>query len=188
MTKDLALNKKREEAYSLYEELKTKLIQHGYVFLKIGYILKRIRDEKIYEYIGEGANESFSQFLASPEIAIKRPTAYLYIRVYEFYIEKLGMKEEEVVSIPSYKLFRLLPLLRGKTKEEVVTILNDIDGLGTQDTETIIDERNLDQWRRPKIYRCDVCNKWHIHYIVDNVCNCDSIFKLVQDTEEHETV
>lgn len=184
----LAIAERRTEAYSLYEELKTKLVQHGYVFLKIGQILKRIRDEKLYQYIGEGGNETFQQFLASPEIAIKRPTAYLYIRVFEFYIDRMGLSEEQVVAIPAYKLFRLLPLLKDKTKEEVSDVLDGVLDLGTKDTEEVIKEKNLDPWKRPKLFRCGRCNKWHVNYFIDSICNCDGIVKLTKEEIINETV
>jgi hypothetical protein len=180
MSDALALDEKRKEAYALYEELKTKLVQHGYVFLRVGKILKQIRDEELYKHIGDGGNDSFSQFLASPEIAIKRPTAYLYIRVYEFYIELMQFSEEKVVAIPAYKLFRLLPLLKDKSKEEVGSVLDGVLDLGTQDTEKVIEERHLDPWKRPKLFRCSTCNKWHIEYVVTNICECDGVFKLTQ--------
>lgn len=173
MAEELAISEKHHEAYNLYEELKTRLIQHGYVFLKIGSILKKIRDEKLYKEIGEGGLDDFQQFLASPEIAIKRTTAYLYIQVYEFYVEKLGLAEEQVVAVPSYKLYRLLPLLRHKTKEEVMKVLDDTTGLGVKDTEEVINEKKLDPYRRPKVYRHE-CGKWVIEYHPDSLCTCDN--------------
>jgi hypothetical protein len=171
-------------AYTIYEELITRLHQQGYLFLKIGKILTRIRDEKLYEKIGEGGYDTFQQFLASPEIALKKPTAYMYIRIYEFYAQKMQMTDEEIVAIPSYKLLRLLPILKDKTKEEVVKVIDDIHELGTADTEIVIREQGLDPYDRPRVYRCPACNKWVVRYDEKSICQCDGTFHLINEKFE----
>lgn len=170
MTNDLAFN--------LVEELKLRLKEQGAIFLRVGKILKTIRDEKIYETLGA---DSFTEFLSDPDIGLKQATAYLYIRVYEFYVEKMELPEDEVAQIPSYKLFRLLPLLKDKTKKEALKALDDVKSLGIKDTEITIKENKLEAYKHPVVYACEKCHKWVIKYHQKNICQCENEFHLINE-------
>lgn len=156
-------------AFNLVQELKQRLREQGAIFLRVGRILKTIRDDKLYEQMG---SDTFLKFLADPEISLKQATAYMYIRIFEFYIEKMGLPEAEVIEIPSYKLFRLLPLIKDKPKDEALKAIDEVRDLGIADTELVIKDNKLEAHKRPIVYSCEVCHKWVIKSEAENICQC----------------
>jgi len=168
--KDLA-TPQNDLAWSLYKEVQTLLRRQGELFLLLGKDLKTIRDQKLYRYLGEGGFDTFRDFLNNPEIGIRESTAYLYIRIYEYYIERLKIPTEEVVQIPLNRLMRLLPRLKEREDEEAREIVNEIQNVTTYDFDVIVGEKQLDV-DKPLVYRCKVCGKWKIEYKPEQLCTC----------------
>ena len=163
-----------ELAWSLYKETQLLLRKQGELFLLIGKNLKQIRDEKLYRYLGEGGFDTFKDFLNNPEIGIRPATAYLYIRIYEYYIEQLKLSTEEVVQIPINRLMRLLPALKEKENNEAKQIVEEIQNLTSYDFDVVIGEKHLEV-DKPLVYKCKVCGKWKIEYKPEQLCSCDAI-------------
>lgn len=140
-------------AWQIYEELKKAVRMQATLFLVIGRCLKLVRDESLYLHLGEGGFGSFGEFLSNPEIGIKPSTAYLYIRIYEYYIEKLAMKEEEVASVPINRLMRLLPILRVREEDEAKSVIKEISTLGNKDYEAYVAEKLVGyEVQKPLLY------------------------------------
>lgn len=176
----MEVENKQTLSYGLYQELVKALQYEKRLFFTIGKILKTIREEKLYKYIGEGGYETFAQFVSAQEINLTQPRAYFYIRVYEFYIEKMQITEAELSDISAYKLFRLLPLLRSKDKSEVIKVINEVGQLGVADTERVIADKKLENKPdRPVAYPCAKCGKWIIKYREEDICQCDNEFHLI---------
>ncbi len=70
--KDLAFNL-HQEILNLKRNIETQ-------FLQMGALLKRIRDERLYETL---SYETFEEYIAQPELALNRSTVYKIIGVYE---------------------------------------------------------------------------------------------------------
>jgi len=122
MEKGLSLKQKNKEALQVYNELiKWKTIG-GLSYLKIGQLLKRIKEEKLYKYLGEGSEEfeDFESFLKTPEINMELRKAYYLIQIWDTFCEKLGFKEEELAGIPWTSLRVLLPVVRKENARELV--------------------------------------------------------------------
>ena len=69
---DLAFNI-HQEVLNLKRNIETQ-------FLQMGALLKKIRDERLYETL---SYETFEEYIAQPELALNRSTVYKIIGVYE---------------------------------------------------------------------------------------------------------
>lgn len=68
-------------------------------FLKIGILLKEMRDERYYEELG---HRTFTEYLESKDFS--RVSAYKCINIHDLYVEKLGVPEERLMQIGVEKL------------------------------------------------------------------------------------
>jgi len=152
MTTEVELEAKRKEAFELYHNLQLAIKNQGKLYLIIGQTLKKIRDEKTYNYLGEGGFDSFQQFLNNAEIGFRPATAYLYIRLYEYYIERLKLAVEEVVEVPMNRLMRLLPALKQKTDKESIEIVQNFKTLTNFDFDKELKEKKLET-ERPVLFK-----------------------------------
>lgn len=143
------------------------------MFLEFGYTLKRIKEEKLYLQMGEGGYDSFYQFLADPEINLNPNTALAYIRVYEFYVEKLGFKKEDLAGIPLNRLNQIKGFLEDKNKDEVKEWVEKARTLGRTDFEKEMVDKKITKERQIEIKKCRKCGKYQIYYKIDAVCQCD---------------
>lgn len=92
-------------------DLKTSV---GKAYFLFGELFKKIRDDKLYKLSG---CQTFTEFIAQPEIAFSHSTVYDYIAVYRVYIEELGINPENIADITYSKLRRIL-LVVEKDPEE----------------------------------------------------------------------
>ncbi len=150
----------KDIAYKIYDGLRNAIKQQGLLFLFIGKALKQIRDEDIYKELGY---DSFAFFLQDPELKQKPSTSYAYIRIYEYYIEQLGMVESEVINVGMNRLQMLLPALKKKTDEDAREIISSVGELTHLDYKQEIKERGLDI-ERPSLYRDAETGLWIIEF------------------------
>ena len=82
-------------------------------FLVLGKLLKENRDLGLWklEY------DSFEAFLGDAEISMKRAWAYDLIRVYELYVEKLGVPADRLLKIEVTKLLKVAPVVESDPEE-----------------------------------------------------------------------
>jgi len=71
-------------------------------FLKIGLLLKEIRDKKLYWHLG---HMTFTDYLGSKDFS--RMTAYKCMQVHDLYVEKYGVPLERLSPIGIEKLFTI---------------------------------------------------------------------------------
>lgn len=105
---------KAEQAHYLVEEIKRIKAEIGKGYFLFGEMFKKIRDDKLYKLTG---CQTFTEFLGDPDISFSRSTVYDYIRVYEVYVEKLGIDPVNIADITYSKLRRIL-LVVEKDPEE----------------------------------------------------------------------
>ena len=168
------------KAWELYTYLQQALRKQAELFIDIGKALKSIRDEKLYLELGEGGFDTFQQFLNNAEIGLRPSTAYLYIRIYEYYYERLQLTQEEVLAIPINRLMRLLPVLKEKTDSEAKAVIEKISGLTSYDYDVIIGEDKLSV-DRPELFRDKETGKWIFQFVpaqVQRIVNKDTGVKI----------
>jgi len=105
---------KDEEAYALAEELKQFKSIIGHSNIHLGELLAQILGTKAYKKLGF---RSFAAFLSDPDYGMPKSTAYLYLHVYKFYCNVLGMDKAEVADIDIVRLRDLMPVLRKDSTE-----------------------------------------------------------------------
>lgn len=131
-----------------------------FVFLSIGKMLKIFRDRKLYKNLDF---DNFSQFLASEEIAFSREKAYLYIRTYELYVEKLQLDPDEVGKMGVVRLMMMAPVIRDLPREEAVQKLEDSKDMRYNDfVREVKQQTNKDG--KPTVYFSEEMGKWVVNY------------------------
>ena len=103
-----------KQAFYLVEEIKRIKAEIGKGYFLFGEMFKKIRDDKLYKLTG---CQTFTEFIAQPEIAFSHSTVYDYIAVYRVYVEELGISPEHIADITYSKLRRIL-LVVEKDPEE----------------------------------------------------------------------
>lgn len=122
MKKGISLKKKYEIAKSVYDSLiKWKMIG-DLSYLKIGQLLKKIKEERLYKYLGSDSEEyeDFETFLKTPEINMELRKAYYLIQIWTIFVERFGFKPEELSDIHWTSLRALLPVARKENVQELI--------------------------------------------------------------------
>lgn len=148
-----------EVAFKLHESivgLKRSVQQNT---LQMGATLKELRDRKLYRLLDY---PSFQAYCASPEVSVKRSTAYAFIRVYEVFIERFKYPVKQLETVDSKKLERILPVVDEENHQEWLEKARE---LSYTDLVTEIRQRNLDpancqhDWEEQVIYYCKQCHE-----------------------------
>jgi len=132
-------------------------------FLAMGKMLKIVRDRKLYLNLDF---ENFSQFLASEELSFSREKAYVYIRTYELFVEKLEYNPDEIGKMGVVRLMMLAPVVKGMEKEEAIAKIESLKDTRYGDfIRQIKEETNKDG--KPTVYWSEQDAKWIINYFED---------------------
>ena len=140
-----------ELAFRIYNKVQEALREQNKMFLIIGQALKLIRENELYKYMGNGGFETFGDFINNPEIGLKQSTAYLYIRVFEYYVERLEFTEKQLITYPLNRLMKLLPHLKKKSDEEAKELLTNIGNMTDFDYNIEVKEKKLNS-KKPALY------------------------------------
>lgn len=154
-----------------YQHVVYLIVQQRKLFLSLGKELKDIKEGKLYKEMGEGGYETWDQFLASPEIDLRRSTADMYIKVYSFYIEKMKLPEEEVLQIPVGRLNLMSAKLESLPEDQRKEFIAKAITLGYTDFQQ--EARLAPQKRKINIYHCEKCEKLVIEYDPKEICMCN---------------
>ena len=159
-------------AFRTHQELLALKRQMGLAFLRMGRLLKKIKNDELYLALDY---PTFRDYLHSPEVEIHWRTAYYYIDIWETFIERLGYKVEELSEYSYDKLRRLLPIV--KKKENVKEVMEKALALRRVDFEREMkgEQRNEgfeDYLAPPEFWRCKNCGKWVIVIPEEDVCKC----------------
>jgi hypothetical protein len=127
-----------------------------------------MRDKKLYKHLGNGGFDSFLDFINNPEIGISQSSCYLYIGVYEFYVEELELPETEVMTIPLNRLMRLKAPLKKMPKDKAKQIIQDMAHLTNTDYYLEILDKKLES-RKPKLYKDKETNKYILEFNPDQM-------------------
>lgn len=108
-----------DDAFAAYTEVRKYKNIGNYSYIQLGKALLTIKREKLYKAMG---HPSYTSFLADPDVAIPRPTAYLYTLLVEFYLEHLKVEEDDIIEIDITRLRDLIPILR--TGDETASMVD----------------------------------------------------------------
>lgn len=151
---------REDYAFEIWKKLLTAKKAHEALFLVIGSILKEIRDKKIYKTLDY---ENFSQFLASEEVSYSKEAAYIYIRVYEFYVEYLKMSEDKIGSINLSRLSMMIPVLKKiEDRDEIISKINELNTLRYNDFVHEIKKEK--KTAKPSVYFSESLDLWIVEY------------------------
>lgn len=165
-------------AFDLYKKTIFLLREQRKLFLDLGYILAQIKNNALYKQMGVGGFDSWRQFLANPEINITPSTADVYIKVYEYYIEKLKLPREEVLEIPLVRLNMMKSKLESLDDEGKADLLSKARTLSYEDFKIEAIQNGVELTRPIKITKCDKCSKLIIKYDPNQICDCSGGFDI----------
>lgn len=151
---------KEDYAFEVWKKLLTAKKAQEALFLVIGSILKEIRDKKIYKTLDY---DNFGQFLASEEVSYSREAAYMYIRVFEFYIDYLEMSEDKIGSINLSRLSMMIPVLKElNNKDEIKDKIDELSVLRHHDF--VHEVKKEKKTAKPSVYFSESLDMWIIEY------------------------
>lgn len=165
-------------AFDIYKKLLYAKRSQEFLFLAIGKMLKEIRDKKLYKFLDY---ETLGDFLGSEEIAYSRESAFMYIRVYEYYVEYLEMDEESVGTINISRLSLMIPQLKKiEDKTEVIKKIGELNALRHKDfVLKVRQESNND---RPIVFFSHELDRYIVEYYSDRTEIHDlGVFKEYQE-------
>jgi len=171
MTKHLIEDKKQQTALKIFGDLKKWIQVSSLSYLKLGFLLKKIRDEKLYELLGEGSPEyeNFGNFLKMPEIDIPLRKAYYFMEIWTKFVEQLKFSPEELSEISWTRLRELIPIIRQENKEDLIS---DAKTLSHSDL-TVKIKQLKSGWNAD-----DICDHKEVACITFYSClNCQENFK-----------
>jgi len=153
-----------ELTFDLFKKLVLARKTQDLVFLSIGNMLKIVRDRKLYKHLDF---DNFSQFLASEEISFSREKAYMYIRIYELYVDQLELDPDSVAKMGVVRLSMMAPIIKDMTREEAVQKLEDTKDMRYGEFVREV-KQGTNKEGKPTVYWSNEYNKWVCQYFEDN--------------------
>jgi hypothetical protein len=175
-----------KSAFNLHQEILVLKRQMGVAFIKMGQLLKRIRDDEHYISLGF---DSFKQYLSDSELGFQQRTAYYYIEIYEYFIEKLNYKVDELADIGYRNLVDVLSVAKklSEPKKKMEDLMTDAKVLRSYDfKKKYRDEEKNKEFEEylapPEYFRCSKCGKWHVIIAIDDCCEewLDAVYRRLK--------
>ena len=161
-----------EKAFSIHQQVVDLKKQMGLAFLKLGHLLKQIRDESLYETLDY---PTFRDYLHSPEVGIHYRTAHYYIDIWETFIERLGYGVDDLVGLSYDRLRKLLPIV--KKEQNTSEIMDKAKELRWIDFEREYKSEKLNKGTEylapPEFLKCEKCGKWIVILPKSDMCQCN---------------
>lgn len=114
MSTGIQKQKTFEKALELHNRvisLKGKLFN---IFIELGEALSKMHRGKLYKPLGY---RTFEEYIASPEVSIKRSTVYALICIYEKLLISFGYPKERLIKIDWSKLNAIFSYIDPENKE-----------------------------------------------------------------------
>lgn len=142
------------DSNSLHLQLSAQIDDSRVRSIKAGKLLYELRqDDNYLTAVGEGI-DTWQSYLAQPEIGLSVSEGNRLIQIYEVFVLKHGIPEEEIVDVPTKNLHTLLPYVKGlEDSEEVAALVNDARHLSQRDfKERLHDVKSQDDGVRTYEY------------------------------------
>jgi hypothetical protein len=154
----------KELTFSAWQKLVQAKRFQDLTFIAIGKILKMFRDQKLYKNLDF---DNFSQFLASEELSFSREKAYVYIRIYEIFVERLQISQDELSKIGIVRLMFLAPVVRGiEDRDEAIKTIDENKDLRYNDfVSKMKSQTNKDG--KPTVFWSEEAEKWIVNFYED---------------------
>jgi hypothetical protein len=184
--------KQGEKAFKFHQDILSLKRQMSVAFLTMGKLLKEFRDGEHYKTL---SYDTFISYVENSELGFKHRTAYYYIEIYEWFIDRLGYASERLVEIGYDKLIRLLPVVKRacktlpmpKLKDRVENLVDDIQELRPVDfNKKYKDEQRNEEFKDylapPEYFRCDCHKKWRLIVPIEDCCPkfLEEFYKLIK--------
>lgn len=170
MQKGLSLQKK----YQIAKKAEDKVLEYKKIasisFLFIGRELKKIKEDKLYRYLGADSPEyeSFEGYVNAPTINMDLRKAYYLIQIWSIFCEKYKYKPEELSGIYWTALRAILPVVNEDNVSEMIEkaktltrthLEQEVKQLkaGLVSMEDL--EKHSHEWKHIEYYRCRVCSE-----------------------------
>ena len=182
-----------EVAFNAHQEILTLKKEMGMAFVKLGMLLKKVRDDGYYNVLGYN---SFQSYVINSELGFSRRTAYNYIEIYEWYVEKFAYGMEYLAELGQDKLMRLLPVLKKESpnKEKIESLIEEVRELRPVDfAKKYKDDKKQigheDYLSPPEYFRCSCHGKWIITVPVEDCCPewIDQFIKLAEKGKDENS-
>lgn len=150
-------------AFDIYKKLLMAKKSHEALFLVIGKLLTDIQDGELFKLLDY---PTFTDFLGSEEISYSKEAAYMYMRVYKYYIEYLEMSEEKIGSINLSRLAMMIPMLKKiPDKADVVKKISELSALRHGDFVLKVKQEKKSD--KPSVYFSEALDQWIVEYFTD---------------------
>jgi len=169
-----------EGAFEVHQNILSLKKQMGIAFVELGRLLKKVRDENYFQVLGY---DSFQSYVINSELGFKRRTAYYYIEIYEWYVEKLSYTVLALAEIGQDKLLRALPMIKEeykqlpypKMKKRVEQLIDEVQDLRPVDFEKKYKDENKQDGHKdylapPEYFRCECHGKWRLVIPLEDCC------------------
>lgn len=150
---------REEYAFDIWNKLIMAKQVSEALFIVQGRLLKEIRDDRLYEVLDY---PNFTQFINSEEISFSREKAYLYIRIYEYFIETLKINPERVAEMSIARLGMMLPHLKKMDDEEAIEKMQEFNAMRHNDF--VKDIKKIRTGGKPNVYWSEEIEKWIVQY------------------------
>lgn len=178
-----------ERAFASWKQLLQVRKGQQALFIITGKILKRIRDEKLYEILDY---ENFTAFCNSEELSMSREKAYVCIRAFEYLVEHLGLDPKYVADINISRIIMMIPVLKkiegAQGKQAVIEKIEEYQQLRHADfVREIKKDKLANEGSKPVVYWSEEHECWLVKYF-ENTTLLQSLGQYVaEETDGEET-
>lgn len=179
----MSIIKQDENAFDVHQSILVLKEQMGVRFLMLGKLLKEIRDKKHFIVLGY---DNFISYIINSELGFKKSTAYGYIEIYDWFIERLGYDLQRIGKMSFNKMSRVLSILKNEfnksekypfklLKSRSETLIEEVQVLRPIDFDKKYkDEKKQegfeDHLAPPEYFRCECHKKWRLIIPADDCC------------------
>ena len=110
-----------KNVFESFQELKQLSTVKTGIDLERARQLAYLKKDGNYKIIMGDQEASWTAFIAQPELQLSKSTAERLVKIYQVYVEKYGLKEEDLRGIDSNSLYRLSTVVNDDTIEEWIS-------------------------------------------------------------------
>lgn len=175
--------KQGETAFGLHQKILELKEQMGVRFLTMGKLLKELKDKEYFKVLGY---DTFTSYVINSEIGFKRSTAFGYIELYNWFVERLGFSVQRIGHLSLNEMNRVLSVLKKEfnesekypfrqLKERSTELVSEVKDLRPVDfNKKYKDEKKQegfeDHLAPPEYFRCSKCGKWIFVVPIQDCC------------------
>jgi len=158
-------------AFEIHQRVINLKTQMGLSFVAMGGLLKQIRDGELFKVLDY---PTFTAYVVNSELGFMRRTAYYYIEIFEWFVDRLNYKPEKLAELGYDKLLKLLPLIKSDP-ENAHQLMIEAESLKTSDFEKRRKDEKVEGTGEgflaaPEYVKCSCHGKWKIIVPKEDCC------------------